>query len=87
MCCWPSPSEAIIACWAQGARGIAEAGLKELRDLANLEVLSLGDSQKFKGQEVPIPGIIVLDAHGKLMGSSSLDSAKETVDKLNGLGK
>jgi len=43
--------------------------------------------QKFKGQELPIPGIIVLNADGKLLGSSSLDSAKEVTDKLNGLGK
>ena len=43
--------------------------------------------QKFKGQEVPIPGIIILDADGKLVGSSSLDSAKEVADKLNGLGE
>lgn len=43
--------------------------------------------QKFKGQEVPIPGVIVLDAAGKLVGSSSLDSAKEFADKLNDLGK
>ena len=43
--------------------------------------------QKYKGQEVPIPGIIVLDADGKLLASSSLDSAKELADKLNGLGK
>lgn len=43
--------------------------------------------QKFKGQEVPIPGIIVLDADGKLVGSSSLDSAKELAEKLNGLVK
>jgi hypothetical protein len=43
--------------------------------------------QKFKAQEVPIPGIIVLDADGKLVGSSSLDSAKEVADKLNRLGK
>jgi membrane-associated protease RseP (regulator of RpoE activity) len=43
--------------------------------------------QKFKGQEVPIPGIIVLDADGKLVGSASLDSANEVVEKLNGLVK
>lgn len=43
--------------------------------------------QKFKGQEVPIPGIVILDADGKLVGSSSLDSAKELADRLNGLGK
>jgi hypothetical protein len=43
--------------------------------------------QKFKGQDVPIPGIIVLDADGKLVGSSSLDSAKDLADKLNDLGK
>jgi len=43
--------------------------------------------QKFKGQEVPIPGIIVLDAGGKFLGSSSLDAAKEVANKLNGLVK
>ena len=41
----------------------------------------------FKDQEVPIPGIIVLDTDGKLLGSLSLDSAKEVADKLNVLGK
>jgi hypothetical protein len=39
--------------------------------------------QKFRGQQVPIPGIIVLDAHGKLLESLSLDSAKEVAEKLN----
>ena len=43
--------------------------------------------QKFKGQEVPIPGIILLDADSKLLGYSSLDSAKEVADKLNSLVK
>ena len=43
--------------------------------------------QKFRGHEVPIPGIIVLDADGKLLGSSPLDSAREVADKLNGLVK
>jgi hypothetical protein len=43
--------------------------------------------QKFKDKEVPIPGIMVLDADGKLLGSSSLDAAKEVADKLNGLSK
>lgn len=43
--------------------------------------------QKFKDQEVPIPGIIALDAGGKFVGSASLDSAKEVAEKLNGLVK
>jgi hypothetical protein len=43
--------------------------------------------QKFKGQEVRIPGFIVLDADGKLVGSALLDSAKEVAQKLNGLVK
>jgi len=43
--------------------------------------------QKFRGREVPIPGIVMLDANGKLLGPVSLDSAKEVADRLNGLGK
>ena len=43
--------------------------------------------EKFKGAEVPIPGILVISAEGKLVGSSSLESAKELADKLNVLAK
>lgn len=43
--------------------------------------------EKFKGKEVLIPGILVLSADGKLVGTSSLESAKEVADKLNGLAK
>jgi hypothetical protein len=43
--------------------------------------------QKFRGREVPIPGIVMLDGNGKLLRPVPLDSAKEVADKLNGLGK
>ena len=42
---------------------------------------------KFKSREVPIPGVIVLDGDGKLLGASSLESARELTDKLNELAK
>jgi hypothetical protein len=41
--------------------------------------------QKYNGKKVPIPGIILLDPDGKLVGSSPLESAKELADKLSGL--
>jgi hypothetical protein len=43
--------------------------------------------QKFRGKEVPIPGIIVLDAEGKLVGVSPIESSKEVVEKLGGLAR
>jgi hypothetical protein len=41
--------------------------------------------QKFRGKEIPIPGIIVLDTEGKLVGATPIESAKEVVEKLNHL--
>jgi hypothetical protein len=43
--------------------------------------------RKFKGQEVPIPGILILATDGRLLGASSLKSAKELARKLNDLAK
>ena len=42
---------------------------------------------KFKGQGVPIPGILILADDGKLLEASSLESAKELAQKLNDLAK
>ena len=42
---------------------------------------------KFKGKQVPVPGILILGDEGKLLGASSLESAKELAQKLNDLAK
>jgi hypothetical protein len=44
---------------------------------------------EFKKQDksVPIPGIIFLDAQGKVVGTVQLDSAKQLVDKMNDVAK
>ena len=43
--------------------------------------------RKFKGQEVPIPGVLILGDDGKLLGASSLESAEELAQKLHDLAK
>ncbi len=42
---------------------------------------------KFKGKDVPIPGILILGGDGRLLGASSLESAKELAQKLHDLAK
>lgn len=36
-----------------------------------------------KGKNVPIPGIVFLDAEGKLIGTARLEEAKKLVEKMN----
>jgi hypothetical protein len=43
--------------------------------------------EKYRGKDVPIPGLLVLSADGKLVGTSALESSKEVTDKLDGLAK
>lgn len=40
-----------------------------------------------KDQTVAIPGIVLLDAEGNVIGSAHLDSAENLVEKLNELVK
>jgi hypothetical protein len=42
---------------------------------------------KFRGKDVPIPGILVLDADENLLGGYDIESAKELSAKLNALAK
>jgi hypothetical protein len=43
--------------------------------------------KKFKGNGVPIPGVLILDADGKFLGTSSLESSKELAQKLHELAR
>ena len=43
--------------------------------------------RKFKGREIPIPGFMVLDGDGNLVGTSPLESAGRLAWKLNDLAK
>jgi hypothetical protein len=43
--------------------------------------------RKFRGHEVPIPGVLFLGDDGKLLGASSLKSAEELAQKLHDLAK
>jgi hypothetical protein len=42
---------------------------------------------KKKDKSVPIPGIVFLDAQGKVVGTVQLDSAKQLVDKMTEVAK
>jgi hypothetical protein len=42
---------------------------------------------KSKDQNVPIPGIVFMDAQGKVVGTAQLDSAKLFVGKMSELTK
>jgi hypothetical protein len=42
---------------------------------------------KFRGKDVPIPGMLVLDADENLLGGFDIEPAKELAAKLNALTK
>jgi hypothetical protein len=42
---------------------------------------------KNKDKSVPIPGIVFLDAEGKLIRTARLEEAKKLVEKLNEVAK
>jgi hypothetical protein len=42
---------------------------------------------KFRGKDVPIPGILVLDANENLLSGCDIESAKELAAKLKALAK
>ena len=42
---------------------------------------------KYKGQDVPVPGIVFLDAQGKLVGTNRLETAKSFVEHMEKLTK
>jgi hypothetical protein len=42
---------------------------------------------KKKDKSVPIPGIVFLDAEGKVVGTVQVESAKQLIDKMNEVAK
>jgi len=42
---------------------------------------------KKKGKDVPIPGLVFLNAEGKVVGTDALKTTKQLLEKMNDLTK